>query len=749
MRTTLLGASLIIVVLVAMNLVGSDDLPGQTTQTVQTSEAQTGRNLADCMAVLKDLDAGWCELRVSQDNPGIGNVWPAKQRRIQHSLGPKAVLIAWSSAAWDSDNKTFYFMGGGGRDYGGNEVYRFSLTDGSWKRLTNPSPLDHWTTFKTRRFWIPDIRTVPPASYINDGLLFNRTTGTMILLADQPANGAKIRDDDNATQDTFLQDGSELHQYEFNPSESETRNGLAPLSWRRIGDYHWPKARTVQLPDGTLILGSYEQLFKVNQDKNGQLQDPHLFHDDHKSRGGNAVYDSHRKWIWSLYIGSLVAVDHSGRIMLDIKLPMRTGKSLAFDQHGNIVMWDGTSRLFMFNPDDPSPVWRTINWVENGPYGGNKGRVYGKWVHLGNNYFAGISSYNHGIWIYKHPDNSKLDRQLSEINIQKIVDRAEENSTLKLPAGLYPYGLRINKPLTLDLEGVELMEVSGGKGLLNINNTNGRVTIRNFEGNAEIGAAQTGNLAGIRITGVNFNVSLENVTIRKTAIGVMTDNRGGRLSIKDSVFEDIGYYKHKGLSHIIYAGAIDSLTVVNSRLQRALHLGHLLKSRAKSTTVTNSQLLGLQSNHSRVIDLSCGGSLKVNNSVLQSSSLTDNQDLISVGVEKPQNCRQGLLDGDIDIRDSLIIFDRDAPEANKNRLFTWRTGVKHLSLSNNTIVNRGNNNLLEQEIGDTTIEEESPHNTMFKSRQAAGLNPMPDISPEFAAMPRSQRSESNKQKALR
>ncbi|WP_157890241.1 hypothetical protein [Marinobacterium aestuarii] len=730
MRTTLLGASLIIFVLVAMNLTGSVDLPGQTTQTTQAGDAQTGRNLADCMTALKDLEGGWCELRVSPDNPGIANVWPAKQPRIQHSLGPKAVLTAWSSAAWDSDNKAFYFMGGGGRDYGGNEVYRFSLTDGSWKRLTNPSPLDHWTTVKTRHFWIPDIRSVPPASYIHDGLLFNNTTGTIILLASQPANGAIIRDDDNASQSTFLKDGNEPHQYEFNPSESEVRNGLAPLSWRRIGDYPWSTARSVQLQDGTLILGNKERLYKSSQNKEGQLQDPQLFHDDHKSRGGNAVYDSHRKWIWSLYLRSLVAVDSSGRTMLDINLPMNAGRSIAFDQHGSLVMWDGNTRIFMLDPADSASVWRTINWVKNGPYGGAKGAVYGKWIHLGNNYFAGISSYSHGIWIYKHPDNPKSGRQLSDINIQKMVDQAEDNSALKLPAGLYPYGLRIDKPLTLDLEGVELMDVSGGKGLLNITSTDGSlVRIRNFEGNAEAGAAQTGNLAGIRITGVNFNVSLENITIRKTAIGVMTDNRGGSLSIQDSVFEDIGYYKRKGLSHIIYAGAIDSLDITNSRLQRALHLGHLLKSRAKSTTIKNSQLLGLQSNHSRVIDLSCGGRLLVSNSVLQSSSLTDNQDLISVGVEKPQNCRQGLQDGSIDIKNSVIIFDRDTPAANKNRLFTWRTGLEYLSLNNNTIVSKGDNNLLKQEIGDTAIEIEPQHNTLFKSRQAASLNPIPDTSP--------------------
>jgi hypothetical protein len=729
MNKTLLGGGVIIFAVLAVKLIGSDQLPDGSVQPEQARVAQTGRNLADCMAALKGLDGGWCELKVSPEKPGIANVWPAKEPRIQLSVGPKAVLIAWSSAAWDSDEQTFYFMGGGGHDYGGNEVYRFSLTDGTWKRLTDPSPLDHWTG-SNRSFWIPDVRSVPPASYINDGLLFNRATGTIILLASRPADGARVPGGHNAPRDTFLEDGNKPRQYEFNPSESETRNGLALLTWRRIGDHYWRKARSVQLPDGTLILGSYEQLFKVGQSSDGQLQDPQLFHDDHKSRGGNAVYDSHRKWIWSVYLNTLVAVDTSGRTMRDIELPMATAKSLAFGQDGDLVMWNGTTRIFTLDPDDPSPTWRTANWLENGPYGGERGRVYGKWVHLGDNYFAGISSYNHGIWIYKHPTDPEFGRQLSDVNIQKMIDRAEKHTTLKLPPGLYPYGLRIDKPLTLDFEGVELMGVSGGKGLLNIvSNNDEPITIRNFYGNAEVGAAQTGNRAGIRITGVNFNVSLENVRISKTALGVMTDNRGGSLSIKDSVFEDIGHYKHKGLSHIIYAGAIDSLNITNSRLQKSLRLGHLLKSRAKSTTVTDSFLLGLDSRHSRVIDLSCGGSLNVINSVLQSSSRSDNQDLISVGVEELKNCPHGLLDGDVDITDSVIVFDRESPAADNNRLFTWRTGLEHLSLSNNTLVQRGNHNLLDQKIGDTPVEERSQNNTLHNSRQAAGLNPAPDTQP--------------------
>lgn len=53
--------------------------------------------------------------------------------------GPRALMRAWSGAAYDPDRRWLLVFGGGHRDYGGNEVYAFDLNTLEWKRLTEPS----------------------------------------------------------------------------------------------------------------------------------------------------------------------------------------------------------------------------------------------------------------------------------------------------------------------------------------------------------------------------------------------------------------------------------------------------------------------------------------------------------------------------------------------------------------------------------------------------------------------------------
>ncbi len=57
------------------------------------------------------------------------------------TLGPKAVMRAWSGGAYDLRRDRLLVMGGGHRDYGGNEVYAFELESFEWRRLTDPSPM--------------------------------------------------------------------------------------------------------------------------------------------------------------------------------------------------------------------------------------------------------------------------------------------------------------------------------------------------------------------------------------------------------------------------------------------------------------------------------------------------------------------------------------------------------------------------------------------------------------------------------
>ncbi len=88
----------------------------------------------------------WLELTGNADGTIAGTklsrVFP---RRSGHpawgTIGPRAVVEAWSGGAYDSRSRQLVVVGGGHADYGGNEVYAFDLDSLEWKRLTEPSAL--------------------------------------------------------------------------------------------------------------------------------------------------------------------------------------------------------------------------------------------------------------------------------------------------------------------------------------------------------------------------------------------------------------------------------------------------------------------------------------------------------------------------------------------------------------------------------------------------------------------------------
>ena len=69
-----------------------------------------------------------------------------------------------------------------------------------------------------------------------------------------------------------------------------------------------------------------------------------------------------------------------------------------------------------------------------------------------------------------------------------------------------------------------------------------------------------------------------------TVMGILTDNRGGRLVVEDSLIENTGLNDRSStLGHGLYAGGIDSLIMRRSTIRAVNSAGHTLKSRALET----------------------------------------------------------------------------------------------------------------------------------------------------------------------
>lgn len=692
-----------------------------------------GNNLDDCAEQLNSQGGGWCEIRQSDETPSISSVWPQDlDGKTQMIVGPKAVLIAWNGAAFDPQNELLYFMGGGHADYGGNEVYEFNLSTGNWDRLTNPSPLSFLyrlrkaTAKRSARYcWAPDMRRVPGAAHTYDGLQFSTTTRTIFLAMMGAANGACFNNEGGSLEgDPRVLFGKNRGAgiFEFNPSRKEARNGLAPLTWRRVADITLKYPRSLELPDGKLLFGNRTSLFRFDP-VTGTVGGEMWQNADY----GTGVAEFHPSGlVLSLHRNTLLARSLETKVARRIPTPGLHGRSLALNSDGTVFSWDGGHRILTIDPDSPESDWKLFDWARAGPKSGNR-RVYSKWYYVPKyDIFVGLSTHKTGVWIYKHPPDMP-DTKIAQKNPQRLIKQAKPGSTVTIPPGLYTRGLFIDKSLKLELRGAHFWGVAKRKGIINVKCNGCSVVIEDFVAEGREAGCLSGNCAGIKAEGVDFDLTVRRAHIDNTVMGILTDNRGGRLVVEDSTIENTGLKdRTRTLGHGLYAGAIDKLVVRRSTIRNTNGDGHILKSRAPETILDHVSLIGAQGYHSRSIDFPCGGTLQVTDSVIQHGENTDNTDLISVGTEA-KSCKE-IYPSDVSIEGSWIIIERDhsaderARDYGPSALFRWRAPMRSLVVANNHIVNLETWSTSETEFGDVTVPDLSKNNQMCSDRSACGLS---------------------------
>ena len=162
--------------------------------------------------------------------------------------------------------------------------------------------------------------------------------------------------------------------------------------------------------------------------------------------------------------------------------------------------------------------------------------------------------------------------------------------------------------------------IPNGKGILIINSnaTAYDVTINNFAFSGAKVADHNG--AGIRHQA--GNLVLNNCYFHDNEDGLLSGNLG-TVTINNSEFAYNGY--GDGQSHNLYVGYISSLTINNSYFHDA-NVGHEIKSRALSTTITNSRIYdGPTGTASYSIDLPDGGNALIQNNVIEQGPLSQNR----------------------------------------------------------------------------------------------------------------------------
>ena len=598
--------------------------------------ATSATSFRGCVEALNAQDGGWCQIGSVKfmDVAVTSAQADAIDKLINAGNGSRSVIEAWNSMAYSPDDRATYFCANGGHnDWAGNECYAFYLDQAKWERLTQPSAYPPGTNLATAGYPMPI--SGPPSTHTYDGVWYYPPTKTVMVIPGSAFPGG----------DSFF--GKQL--WEFNPSKVDSRNGLAPLTWRKVTDdtkMTTSFARSAVLPDGNIYVGSSGLSWVYDPRKSATTA--------LASMGdwgtGSSTYDRTRNVVWH------VIADHLFRSAVPVvtspqdlgAMPAFAGNGVSIDGQGRVFAWNGGANVVRYEPE-------TNKWFgylhASGPDGG---RPYGKFVFVEpENVFVGISEAYSSMWVYRPP--SGPGSPMTTASAQAFVDKAAAGSSVVVPPGIYAGGLRLNKPLTINLKGVVLTSVIDAKGFVLVDNTPGPVVIEDFE---TLLPPHTGtNASGIRIQG-GGDVTVRRAHIANSEMGIETGNEGtGKLTIEDSVVE--GMRGGSDLSHAIYAGFSDTLTVRRTTVRDVKGLGHLVKSRARTTTIDQSYLLGLNGRDSREFEAPNGGRISITHSVIQKGPNTDNAESMMVGGEIAQaDPAMVYLPSSFTFTDNWVIFDR-------------------------------------------------------------------------------------------
>ncbi len=166
--------------------------------------------------------------------------------------------------------------------------------------------------------------------------------------------------------------------------------------------------------------------------------------------------------------------------------------------------------------------------------------------------------------------------------------------------------------------------------------------------NAAVGSSAGSNAAGIRDQAGTTSLIVENSVFRNNQDGILADaDAASNILISGSSFIGNGFdagggtCPSGGCDHAIYVGAVNSLTVTGSLFCGTL-VGHDIKSRAATTTITGNQLydgvadsaLGCPAGStSYAIDLANGGDGTITGNQIIQGPGTENSIMISYGEE--------------------------------------------------------------------------------------------------------------------
>lgn len=219
--------------------------------------------------------------------------------------------------------------------------------------------------------------------------------------------------------------------------------------------------------------------------------------------------------------------------------------------------------------------------------------------------------------------------------VAEAIRRAADGDTIEVLPGTYRGDVAVITQRRLTILGIgeqPVFEADGrdaeGKAIWVVRDGDIRIENIAFRG----ARVPDRNGAGIRFQAGRLH--LHRCRFTDNQMGLLTGNQPtSELHISDSVFADAPH-NPGSLPHLLYVGSIGRFSIRGSVLRQG-NEGHLLKSRARESTITGNRLDdGLDGQASYEIDLPNGGIALVEGNTLVQSPRTQNTVMLSYGAER-------------------------------------------------------------------------------------------------------------------
>jgi hypothetical protein len=218
--------------------------------------------------------------------------------------------------------------------------------------------------------------------------------------------------------------------------------------------------------------------------------------------------------------------------------------------------------------------------------------------------------------------------------VADAVRRAADGDIIEVLPGTYRGDVAVITQRRLTIVGIgeqPVFEAAGhhaeGKAIWVVRNGDVQIVNIGFRG----ARVPDGNGAGIRFE--KGRLQLQRCSFTDNQMGLLTSNDAdSELHITEGLFADAP--RNPGsLPHLLYVGRIARFSIRGSQLHQG-NEGHLLKSRARESTITDNRLDdGQDGRASYEIDLPNGGIARVERNTLVQSPLTENAVMLSYGAE--------------------------------------------------------------------------------------------------------------------